>query len=161
MSATRTEPLLRLVDDSMKPLYEGRVEVVSGVMVEAVGVPAALGELCCIHRTNGDPVDAEVIGFRSSQTLLMPHGDLRGIAPDQRVTALRRPFEAPVGDAHLGRVLAGFGAPSTEVRPPRPRVPAPCTRTLPLRWSAPPSPNPSRPASARSTDSPPWVAANA
>jgi len=111
VSDTRTEPLLRLVDDSMKPLYEGRVEVVSGVMVEAVGVPAALGELCCIHRTNGDPVDAEVIGFRSSQTLLMPHGDLRGIAPDQRVTALRRPFEAPVGDALLGRVLDGFGAP--------------------------------------------------
>ena len=27
MSDPRTEPLLRLVDDSMKPLYEGRVEV--------------------------------------------------------------------------------------------------------------------------------------
>jgi len=111
VSNRHTEPLLRLVDDSMKPLYEGRVEVVSGVMVEAAGVPAALGELCRIHRTNGDPVDAEVVGFRGSQTLLMPHGDLRGIAPDQRVTALRRAFEAPVGDALLGRVLDGFGTP--------------------------------------------------
>ena len=111
MSDAPTESLLRLVDDSMKPLYEGRVEVVSGVMVEAAGVPAALGELCCIHRTNGEPVYAEVVGFRSKQTLLMPHGDLRGIAPDQRVTALRRPFEAPVGDALLGRVLDGFGTP--------------------------------------------------
>ena len=111
MSDARTEPLLRLVDDSMKPLYEGRVEVVSGVMVEATGVPAALGEMCCIHRTNGDPVDAEVVGFRGSQTLLMPHGDLRGIAPDQRVTALRHAFEAPVGEGLLGRVLDGFGVP--------------------------------------------------
>ena len=42
MNETRTESLLRLVDDSMKPLFEGRVEVVSGVMVEAAGVPAAL-----------------------------------------------------------------------------------------------------------------------
>ena len=41
MSDTRTEPLLRLVDDSMPPLYEGRVEVESGVMVEAPGMPAA------------------------------------------------------------------------------------------------------------------------
>lgn len=111
MSDSRAETLLRLVDDSTKPLYEGRVEVVSGVMVEAAGVPAALGEMCCIHRTNGEPVDAEVVGFRGSQTLLMPHGDLRGIAPDQRVTALRHAFEAPVGDGLLGRVLDGFGAP--------------------------------------------------
>lgn len=107
----RTDSLLRLVDDAVSPLYEGRVEVVSGVMVEATGVPAALGELCCIHRTNGGPVDAEVVGFRGTQTLLMPHGDLRGIAPDQRVTALRRSFEAPVGEGLLGRVLDGFGAP--------------------------------------------------
>ena len=111
MSDVRTEPLLRLVDDSIKPLYEGRVEVVSGVMVEAAGMPAALGELCRIHRTTGEPVDAEVVGFRGSQALLMPHGVLRGIAPDQRVTALRRTFEAPVGDALLGRVLDGFGVP--------------------------------------------------
>ena len=111
MSNVQTESLLRLVEDTIKPLYEGRVEVVSGVMVEATGVPAALGELCRIHRTNADAVDAEVVGFRDGRTLLMPHGELRGIAPDQRVTALRRPFEAPIGDSLLGRVLDGFGAP--------------------------------------------------
>jgi len=111
VSNIHTAPLLRLVEDSIQPLYEGRVEVVSGVMVEATGVPAALGDLCRIHRTNDDAVEAEVVGFRGSQTLLMPHGDLRGIAPDQRVTALQRSFETPVGDALLGRVLDGFGAP--------------------------------------------------
>lgn len=133
MNKDRTESLLRLVDDSMKPLFEGRVEVVSGVMVEAAGVPAALGELCRIHRTNGGPMDAEVVGFRGTQTLLMPHGDLRGIAPDQRVTALRRPFEAPVGDALLGRVLDGFGAPIDD-------APCPATECSRPVHAEPPSP---------------------
>ena len=107
MNELRTDTLLRLVEDTIQPLYEGRVEVVSGVMVEATGVPAALGELCRIHRTGADAVEAEVVGFRDGRTLLMPHGELRGIAPEQRVTALRRSFEAPVGDSLLGRVLDG------------------------------------------------------
>ena len=56
-------------------------------------------------------MDAEVIGFRGSATLLMPHGDLAGIAPQEAVVALRRPFSVPVCDELLGRALDGFGAP--------------------------------------------------
>ncbi len=93
------------------PVYRGRVDIVSGVLVEATGVPAAMGELCRIQRGRGGAIDAEVVGFRGSSTLLMPHGDIAGIAPNQEVTALSRPFMVPVGHQLLGRMLDGFGRP--------------------------------------------------
>jgi len=109
------------VREAAAPYYRGRVENVSGVLVEAAGVPAAMGELCRIRcgpaKVHGLPqgspeeIDAEVVGFRGSATLLMPHGDLHGVAPQQLVIALRRPFAFPVGDELLGRVVDGFGVP--------------------------------------------------
>jgi flagellum-specific ATP synthase len=112
-------PLAEHVRAAAAPYYRGRVDIVSGVLVEAVGVPAAMGELCRIRSCasprdgRGAPaeIDAEVVGFRGNATLLMPHGDLHGVAPHQPVIALRRPFCVPVGDGLLGRVLDGFGAP--------------------------------------------------
>ncbi len=96
-----------------EPFYLGRVDRVSGVIVEAEGVPAAIGEVCRIRGAHGrdEDVDAEVVGFRGATTLLMPHGDLVGIAPMQPVIALRRTFSVPVGEELLGRVVNGFGAP--------------------------------------------------
>jgi flagellum-specific ATP synthase len=91
------------------PLFRGRIDHVSGVLVEAVGVPAAIGEMCRIRRGANEIVDAEVVGFRGTTTLLMPHGDVAGIAPMQEVTALGRPFEVAVGDALLGRTIDGCG----------------------------------------------------
>ena len=41
-----------------QPHYRGHVEEVSGVLVEARGVPAAVGEVCRIQRRGG-AVDAE------------------------------------------------------------------------------------------------------
>ena len=101
------------------PFYRGRIDVVSGVLVEAVGIPAAMGELCRIERGTGDAIQAEVIGFRGDRTLLMPHGDLVGLSPGQSVYALGRSFGIEVSDAMLGRVLDGFGDPLDE-RPPIP-----------------------------------------
>jgi flagellum-specific ATP synthase len=98
------------IEAALQPFYKGRIERVSGVLVEARGVPAAVGELCTIRRAPGD-VRAEVVGFRGDRTLLMPYGDLAGIAPLQPVVALGRPFSAPVGAALLGRVVSGFGEP--------------------------------------------------
>ena len=105
----------RAIGEASAPHFRGRVENVSGVMIEATGVPAAVGELCRIRRGPvGSPnafVDAEVVGFRGSSTLLMPHGDILGIAPNQPVIALKRPFCVPVGRELLGRMVDGFGVP--------------------------------------------------
>ncbi|MFT7670487.1 MAG: flagellum-specific ATP synthase, partial [Planctomycetota bacterium] len=97
--------------NSARPVFQGRIDIVSGVIVEATGVPAAMGEMCRIDRGERGSIDAEVVGFRGTSTLLMPHGDLEGIAPQQVVTALHRPFSIPVGDELLGRIIDGFGKP--------------------------------------------------
>jgi flagellum-specific ATP synthase len=106
------------IAEAARPRYRGRVQSLSGVLVEAEGLPVALGELCRIDRAATAPIDAEVVGFRGSRALLMPHGDLDGIAPGQPVSALGAPFHAPVGDELLGRVLDGFGRPLDHRPPP-------------------------------------------
>ena len=105
------DELMPLAREAARPSYRGRVDVVSGVLVEAAGLPAALGELCRIDRGARDPIHAEVVGFRGASSLLMPHGDLSGIAPMQEVYALRRPFSIPVTRDYVGRVVDGFGEP--------------------------------------------------
>jgi flagellum-specific ATP synthase len=99
------------IRSAARAVWTGRVDQVSGVIVEAVGVPAAMGELCRIERGALGPVEAEVVGFRGATTLLMPHGDLAGIAPRQAVIALGAPFSVRTGPELLGRVLDGFGVP--------------------------------------------------
>jgi FliI/YscN family ATPase len=132
-------PLRAQITPGAAPRYRGRVDLVSGVIVEAAGVPAAVGELCRIDRGRAGPITAEVVGFRGTTTLLMPHGDVEGIGPQQVVTALGVPFTVPVGRELLGRVIDGFGVaidggPPTdrmrhlERRPVRAEAPAPLTR---------------------------------
>lgn len=116
LDRTRCQDVVRR---AAQPFYRGRVDVVSGVLVEAHGVPAAMGELCRVERGGKGPIHAEVIGFRGDRTLLMPHGDLGGLAPGQSVYALGREFGIEVSDALLGRVVDGFGVP-LDGRPPIP-----------------------------------------
>ena len=111
-----------IIQDGAKPVYRGRVDIVSGVLVEAEGVPAALGSMCRIDRGPQGCIDAEVVGFRGRSTLLMPHGELDGIAPQQVVTALGRAFSIPVGEGLLGRVIDGFGAPLDGAPPVNSRI---------------------------------------
>ena len=119
------------IQDALQPVWRGRVDVVSGVMVEATGLRAAQGELCRIERGALGPMDAEVVGFRGQTTLLMPHGDLTGIAPSQTVTALGRPFAVPVGPALLGRIVDGFGQPLDGQQPISAQVDSPVRAPAP------------------------------
>lgn len=91
------------------PRYRGRVDRVSGILAEADGVPAAIGEVCRIGGPNG--MTAETVGFRNGRALLMPHGELTGVAPGTEVTALGHPFEIGVGNGLLGRVVDALGRP--------------------------------------------------
>jgi flagellum-specific ATP synthase len=90
----------------------GRVCDLIGLVVEATGLEAEVGEVCEVIAGRGRaPVPAEVVGFRAGRTLLMPLGDMHGIGPGNVVTATGRPVRIPVGDALLGRVLDGLGRP--------------------------------------------------
>src|SRR3954462_5311345 len=90
----------------------GRVVALTGLIVEATGVEAEVGEVCTIETGRGrTPVPAEVVGFRAGRTLLMALGDAAGIGPGARVSASGRPLRVEVSDELLGRSLDGLGRP--------------------------------------------------
>jgi flagellum-specific ATP synthase len=90
----------------------GRVADLIGLIVEATGLEAEVGEVCTIETGRGRPaVPAEVVGFRAGRTLLMALGDATGIGPGAQVTASGQPLRVDVSDALLGRALDGLGRP--------------------------------------------------
>src|SRR5256886_8566848 len=87
----------------------GRVTDGIGLVGEATGPGAPLGSLCRISTQEKGGIFAEVVGFGTGHVLLMPLGDLAGVAPGSQVLLVReRPLVA-VGDAFRGRIVDGLG----------------------------------------------------
>ena len=90
----------------------GRVRDLIGLILEATGLEAEVGEVCSIDTGRGRPtVPAEVVGFRAGRTLLMALGDAAGIGPGAPVSATGRALRVEVGEGLLGRALDGLGRP--------------------------------------------------
>jgi len=84
----------------------------NGLVVEADGPDARIGELCEVE--SGETracIRAEVVGFREGRVLLMPFGHLRGVSVGARIRALGHALQVPVGRAMIGRVIDAFGLP--------------------------------------------------
>jgi flagellum-specific ATP synthase len=114
--STAPDPTLSRAAEALRSAdlhqLRGRVTNLIGLVIEASGLRAEVGELCTIQagRTR-PPVPAEVVGFRAGRTLLMPLGEMHGIGPGTPVSATGGSFQVPVGDALLGRVIDGLGRP--------------------------------------------------
>lgn len=90
----------------------GRVGDLIGLIIEATGLQAEVGELCLVGDDRREAtVPTEVVGFRSGRTLLMPLGELGGIGPGTPVLPTGHPFRVAVGPQLLGRVIDGLGRP--------------------------------------------------
>ncbi len=90
----------------------GKVSQVIGTVIESNGPPMAIGETASIaYRRTAQPVLAEAVGFRDAKVLLMPLGELGGIAAGSGVVALGKPLQIGLSDGLLGRVLDGLGRP--------------------------------------------------
>lgn len=92
-------------------IAEGRVEEVTGLVIRASVPGVALGELVRIDRRAREPLPAEVVGFRGEQAVLLPLGELAGVAPAGAVWRTGAPLAIKCGDDLLGRVLDGIGEP--------------------------------------------------
>lgn len=110
---------------------EGEVHRVVGLLLESRGLVAEVGSLCRIARPQGQ-VLAEVVGFRGGNALLMPLGDVAGIATGTPVEALDRTLTVPAGRQLLGRVLDALGRPLDGLGP------LPETRRVPVHHDPPP-----------------------
>ena len=96
----------RLVKDT------GNITKVTGLTIESNGPMASIGELCYIYPHNKNtPIMAEVVGFKEDKILLMPLGDMEGIASGSTVIASGKSLNINVGDELIGRVINGLGQP--------------------------------------------------
>lgn len=112
----------------------GKIVDVVGLTIEATGPPMHVGDLCYIRPPRGgETVPAEVVGFRGSRILLMPLGDIAGIAPNSLLEPTFRPQSVRVGPDLLGRVIGSMGNP-LDGRP------APASTAHVALSSTPPSP---------------------
>ncbi|MCX6640549.1 MAG: flagellar protein export ATPase FliI [bacterium] len=113
----RFKPYFDRLDKCRLLVHRGRVDEIIGLVVHSIGPPVAVGEICKIESPKGSVIQAEVVGFRGNRVLLMPLGELEGIAPGYLVTARREPLRVPTGFGLLGRVLDGLGRPLDEKGP--------------------------------------------
>lgn len=95
----------------------GRVAQVVGLVVEAQGPSARIGDVCYIERADADMVPAEVVGFRNSRLLLMPLGPMKGVRAGDLVRGAGACLHVPVGNELLGRALDGLGRPIDALGP--------------------------------------------
>ncbi|MFN9503972.1 MAG: flagellar protein export ATPase FliI [Rubrivivax sp.] len=115
-----------------QPLEQrGKLVRITGLVLEAVGVRAAMGTLCEIHAPGRPAATAEVVGFHGDRTYLMPTAHLHGLAPGAWVLPQRRRalpprfgvashpwrrvedqgLHLPMGQGLLGRVIDPLGHP--------------------------------------------------
>lgn len=98
-------------EDSPDFRIVGRVCQVEGVIVQSVGPPASIGDLCWIIQDNGERLQAEVVGIEDDYLELMPVGELQGVSNQSRVISAGHSFQMNVGEHLLGRVVNGRGKP--------------------------------------------------
>jgi flagellum-specific ATP synthase len=103
--------LVAHLGDQPLAVVSGRVTRVTGLTIEARGVMAPVGELCRIARRTGPPLLTEVVGFSDGRALLMPLGDLLGVAPGDLIRTTGKPVRIRVGGGLLGRVIGPLGEP--------------------------------------------------
>ncbi|MDT7935118.1 MAG: FliI/YscN family ATPase [Sphingomonadaceae bacterium] len=100
-----------------EPPRSGAVTAAHGGLVLARGLDAETGTLCAIARGDGDPLEAEVVGFRGSELVLLPFDDPSGLVPGARVTPRAQGRLAAVGAGVAGRVLDALGHPADGLGP--------------------------------------------
>lgn len=104
--------------DSVRQIrFLGKVTQVVGLVIEGYCPDTAVGTLCEIHPVGGEPIPAEVVGFRDNKTLLMPLGELRGVGLGSLISVRRKSASLKVGPGLLGRVINGLGIPIDDKGP--------------------------------------------
>jgi len=111
---------LARLDEAAPRREAGRVTEVTGLVIRASVPGVRVGELVTISPAGAPAaagsaatatLDAEVVGFRGDEVVLMPLGEPTGIGPDALVTPTGRPFSIAASERMLGRVLDGLGRP--------------------------------------------------
>jgi flagellum-specific ATP synthase len=97
----------------------GSVKRAVGLVVESLGPPVSVGELCEIvgnDREEGS-IPAEVVGFKDNYVISMPLYKVHGVKLGDKVVCRKKKASIPVGFAMLGRVVNALGEPIDDLGP--------------------------------------------
>jgi len=86
----------------------GRVTRVSGLTISVADFPVPVGALCRLHQQQRR-IEAEVVGFRDDETLLLPLGDASGLRRGDIVSLRASAPRIRVGEQMLGRIFDARG----------------------------------------------------
>jgi len=127
MAESEGEPVLVEIAEALQVLDQvnplrvaGRVKEVTGLVMRATVPSVRVGELVYVDveplpgEAGGQRparLQAEVVGFRADEIVLMPLGAVAGIGPDAVVSPTGRSLSIRVGEGLKGRVLGGLGEP--------------------------------------------------
>jgi len=91
----------------------GTVKRAVGLVVESLGPPVSIGELCEIvgKGRNSVNIPAEVVGFRDNYVISMPLHKVHGVKLGDKVIRRKKKTLIPVAPALLGRVVNALGEP--------------------------------------------------
>ncbi len=92
--------------------YEGKIEKIIGMTIEASGPVCNIGDVCRIFKKGADDyIYAEVVGFNNGKVMLMPYTDIEGIGPGSIVDNTGDKLAVDVGPELVGRIINAIGQP--------------------------------------------------
>jgi flagellum-specific ATP synthase len=118
----------------------GRVKRVVGLMIESQGPESSIGDVCYIHvgTTKKHKIQAEVVGFKDEDVILMPYTSIQDISPGSLVEATLKPLEIKVGSGLIGNVIDSLGQPLDGSLLPKGLTSVPTEQTPPNPMQRPP-----------------------
>lgn len=106
----RWHPYFEVFNKGNLTLEVGRVTQVTGNLLKAFVPSATIGSICEVFSAYGaHSFEAEVIGFRDKNVLMMPLGEMFGVGLGSRVILKSRIATVKVAEELLGRVVDGMG----------------------------------------------------
>ena len=91
----------------------GAVKRAVGLVVESLGPPVSVGELCEIvgNDGTGEAIPAEVVGFKDNYVISMPLHKVNGVKLGDKVICRKKAATIAVSPSLLGRVINAMGEP--------------------------------------------------
>nr|WP_286180798.1 flagellar protein export ATPase FliI [Bacillus sp. ISL-37] len=118
----------------------GRVKRVVGLMIESQGPESSIGDVCFIHvgTKKKRKIQAEVVGFKDENVILMPYTSLHDISPGSLVETTMKPLEIKAGPGLIGKVVDSLGVPLDQSSLPKGLASVPTEQDPPNPLSRPP-----------------------
>jgi flagellum-specific ATP synthase len=88
----------------------GAVSNIAGLVIEGTGPFVPVGSNVTI-KSGLQQMPAQVVGFKKDNILLMPYGEIQGLAPGASIVATQGSTDVLVSQSLLGRVIDAMGNP--------------------------------------------------